>query len=331
MSGVSTRTVAPDEADLRLDRWFRRHFPHLPHGALAKLLRTGQVRVDGKRAETGTRLVPGQTVRIPPLPEPDQHASKQPPPPIDERAAKELEARILFRDASVIVLDKPFGLPVQGGPGIGRSVDHLLDALRFGAEERPRLVHRLDRDTTGVLVLARTLAAASRLAAAFRARDAEKTYWAVTVGVPTPREGRVDAPLAKRPGPRGERVAVVEDEESEDRGKVARALTDYQVVDHAGRRAAWLELSPLTGRTHQLRVHCVAMGCPILGDAKYGGPSAMLAGFAEMLHLHARRLTIAHPEGGRLVVEAPLPPHMKETFARLGFAAPRAIKPARVP
>ena len=330
MSGVSTRTVGPDEADLRLDRWFRRHFPHLPHGALAKLLRTGQIRVDGKRAETGTRLVPGQIIRIPPLPEPDQRVSKQAPPPIDERAAKALQARVLYRDASVVVLDKPFGLPVQGGPGIGRSVDHLLDALRFGADERPRLVHRLDRDTTGVLVLARSAAAASRLAAAFRARDAEKTYWAVTVGVPRPREGRVDAPLAKRPGPRGERVAVV-DEETEEGGKVARAVTDYRVIDHAGKRAAWLELFPLTGRTHQLRAHCVALRCPILGDAKYGGPSAMLAGLPEMLHLHARRLAIAHPEGGRLVVEAPLPPHMTETFARLGFAAPRPIKPARVP
>lgn len=329
MSGVTTRTVGPDEADLRLDRWFRRHFPHVPHGALARLLRTGQVRVDGRRAETGTRLVPGQTIRIPPLPAPEAMVAK--PPPIDERAAKELQARVLYRDASVLVLDKPFGLPVQGGPGIGRSVDHLLDALRFGSEERPRLVHRLDRDTTGVLVLARTPAAASRLAAAFRARDAEKTYWAVTVGVPTPRAGRVDAPLAKRPGPRGERVAVVDEEEGEEGGKVARAVTDYRVVDHAGKRAAWLELSPLTGRTHQLRVHCVALGCPILGDAKYGGAAAMLAGFPEMLHLHARRLAIAHPEGGRLVVEAPLPPHVKETFAALGFEAPRPIKPARAP
>ncbi len=329
MSGVTARTVAPDEANLRLDRWFRRHFPHLPHAAVAKLLRTGQIRVDGKRAETCTRLVPGQTIRIPPLPAPETRPPK-PPLPIDEREAKELQARVLYSDASVLVLDKPFGLPVQGGPGIGRSVDHLLDVLRFGAEERPRLVHRLDRDTTGVLVLARSVAAASRLAAAFRARDAEKTYWAVTVGVPTPREGRVDAPLAKRLGPRGERVAVV-DEGSEEEGKVARAVTDYRVIDHASKRAAWVELSPLTGRTHQLRVHCVALGCPILGDAKYGGAAAMLAGCAEMLHLHARRLAIAHPEGGRLVVEAPLPQHMKETFRLLGFEARRPIKPARVP
>lgn len=329
MSGVTTRTVGPDEADLRLDRWFRRHFPHLPHGALAKLLRTGQIRIDGKRAETGTRLVPGQTIRIPPLPDPGAAPPKL-APPFDERAAKELQARLLYRDDSVLVLDKPFGLPVQGGPGIGRSVDHLLDALRFGSDERPRLVHRLDRDTTGVLVLARSATAASRLAAAFRARDAEKTYWAVTVGVPTPREGRIDAALAKRPGPRGERVAVVENE-GEEQAKVARAVTDYRVVDHAGKRAAWLELSPLTGRTHQLRVHCVALGCPILGDAKYGGAAAMLAGFPEMLHLHARRLAIAHPEGGRLVVEAPLPPHIKETFGLLGFAAQRPIKPARAP
>jgi len=328
MSGVTTRTVATDEADLRLDRWFRRHFPNLTHSALARLLRTGQIRVDGRRAETGTRLAPGQTIRIPPLPAPGT-GSPEPRRGFDEAAAKDLLARVLYRDASVLVLDKPFGLPVQGGPGIGRSVDHLLYALRFGAEERPRLVHRLDRDTTGVLVLARTLAAASRLAAAFRACDAEKTYWAVTVGVPSPGEGRIDTPLAKRPGPRGERVAVVQEDEAG--AKVARAVTDYRVVDHAGKRAAWLELSPLTGRTHQLRVQCAALGCPILGDAKYGGAGAMLAGFADRLHLHARRLAIAHPEGGRLVVEAPLPPHMRETFDALGFACLRPIKPARVP
>ncbi|MFQ3623808.1 MAG: RluA family pseudouridine synthase [Acetobacteraceae bacterium] len=324
MSGVTTRTVAEGEGELRLDRWFRRHFPALTHGALAKLLRTGQIRVDGKRAETGTRLSPGQTIRVPPLPERETPAPRR-PTEVDERAAKDLARRILYRDGSVIVLDKPFGLPVQGGPGITRSLDHLLDALRFDAEERPRLVHRLDRDTTGVLVLARTAAAASRLAAAFRSRAAEKTYWAVTVGVPTPREGRIDAPVAKRAGERGERVALAD---AADRD-AARAVTDYAVRDAAARRAAWVELRPLTGRTHQLRVHCAALLCPILGDAKYAGAGAMLAGFPELLHLHARGLSIPHPEGGRLTVEAPLPPHLRETFAMLGFAAPRPIKPAR--
>lgn len=326
MSAVQTRIVAEDEAEIRLDRWFRRHFPGLTQGALAKLLRTGQVRVDGRRAETGTRLAPGQRVRIPPLgdltaPRPKRTLA------VDPHEAKELERLVLYRDASVIVLDKPFGLPVQGGPGIVKSLDALLDALRFDAEERPRLVHRLDRDTTGVLVLARTAQAASRLAAAFRSRAAEKTYWAVTAGVPTPREGRIDAPLAKRAGLRGERVVLAGREEED----AARAITDYRTLDAAGRRAAWLELCPLTGRTHQLRVHCAGIGCPILGDAKYGGAGAMLEGFPQQLHLHARGLVIPHPEGGVLRAEAPLPPHMRETFARLGFAAPKPIKPARGP
>lgn len=316
MSGVETRTVAAEEADLRLDRWFRRHFPGLPHGALARLLRTGQIRVDGRRAEPGTRLAAGQTVRIPPLGDLAAPPPRPVPPP-DPRAARELERRILYRDASVLVLDKPFGMPVQGGPGIVKSLDALLEALRFGAD-RPRLVHRLDRDTTGVLVLARSAAAAGRLAAAFRSRAAVKTYWAVTVGVPSPRAGRIDAALAKRPGPRGERVALAEAAEGG-----ARAITDYRTLDAAGRRAAWLELVPLTGRTHQLRVHCLALGCPILGDAKYGGPTALLEGFPDRLHLHARAIAIPHPEGGVLRAEAPLPEHMRETFAAFGFTAPR--------
>ncbi|GIX10299.1 RluA family pseudouridine synthase [Elioraea sp.] len=326
MSAVETRTVAEDEAEIRLDRWFRRHFPGLPHGVLAKLLRTGQIRVDGRRAETGTRLAPGQAVRIPPLGALDGPRQKR-ALAVDPREAKELERLVLYRDASVIVLDKPFGLPVQGGPGIVKSLDALLDALRFGADERPRLVHRLDRDTTGVLVVARSAAAASRLAAAFRSRDAEKTYWAVTVGVPSPREGRIDAPLAKRAGQRGERVTLA----GRDEDDAARAITDYRTLDAAGRRAAWLELSPLTGRTHQLRVHCVGLGCTILGDAKYGGAAAMLEGFPDRLHLHARGIAIPHPEGGVLRAEAPLPAHMRATFAALGFAAPRPIKPARGP
>jgi 23S rRNA pseudouridine955/2504/2580 synthase len=325
VSGVLSRTVAEGEGEVRLDRWFRRHFPGLAHGALEKLLRTGQVRVDGKRAEAGTRLAPGQVVRIPPLgalaaaPRPEREAG------LDPRLAKDLHALVLWRDDSVIAIDKPYGLPVQGGPGIASSLDSLLDAYRFGFEERPRLVHRLDRDTTGVLLLARTPKAANRLAAAFRSRDAVKTYWAVVVGRPHPLEGRIDAALAKRAGMRGERVTVAEKGDED----AAHAVTDYRTVEFAGRKAAWLELAPLTGRTHQLRVHCAAIGCPILGDAKYAGAAAMLEGLPEKLHLHARGIVIPHPEGGVLSVEAKLPPHMKETFAMLGFEAPRPRRASR--
>jgi len=314
---VTTRTVRPEDGEIRLDRWFHRHFPALTQGALQKLLRTGQIRVDGRRAEAGTRLCPGQQIRIPPLPE-----APPPPPapkPVDAREAAALERLVLYRDEAVIALDKPQGMPVQGGPGITRHLDGMLDALRFGAPERPRLVHRLDRDTTGVLLLARTPAAAARLAAAFRGREAEKTYWAVVVGRPHPLEGRIDMPLARARGAGGERTVPSEGREA------ARAVTLYRVLDAAQKRAALLELTPLTGRTHQLRVHCAAaLGCPILGDGKYGGAAAHPEGFGDRtLHLHARALRIPHPEGGVLELAAPLPPHMKDTFAFLGFDRPR--------
>ncbi|MCC7427986.1 MAG: RluA family pseudouridine synthase [Alphaproteobacteria bacterium] len=335
MAGVETRIVAEDEGDIRLDRWFRRHFPDLGHGQLAKLLRTGQVRVDGKRAETGTRLQPGQSLRIPPLPvrpagsgtmeEGGRPAAPRPPRALSAADLAFAEGMVLYRDPAILVLNKPYGLPVQGGPGITRHLDGLLDALRFEAPDRPRLVHRLDRDTTGILVLARSAATASALAAAFRTRAVEKIYWAVVVGRPLPPEGRIDAALAKLPGPRGERVALV-DRGAEDS---ARAITDYATLDHAGRRASWLELRPHTGRTHQLRVHCLALGTPILGDGKYGGAAAHMEGFSNQLHLHARAIVLPHPSGGMLEAAVPAPEHMAETFRQLGFQAPATPPPRR--
>ena len=322
---IEHRTVAEDEAETRLDRWFRRHFPRVTQGALQKMLRTGQVRVNGKRADSGTRLAPGQEVRVPPLPEGPVPAEQR-RPAVDENAARDLAARIIHRDDELLVLDKPHGLPVQGGPGIRQSVDALLDALRFDAEERPRLVHRLDRDTSGVLVLARTAAAAARLAAAFRGRDVEKTYWALVIGQPEAPEGRIDLALAKLAGPRGERTRAVDEP-----GEGARAVTDFRTLDTVKRRMAWLELRPLTGRTHQLRVHCAeALGCPILGDGKYGGAAAHMEGLPNKLHLHGRALLLPHPAGGTLEVAAPLPPHMRESFAFFGFEAPRTPKPRRL-
>jgi 23S rRNA pseudouridine955/2504/2580 synthase len=320
---VHTRSIPAAESDTRLDRWFRRHFPALTQGALQKMLRTGQIRVDGKRAEANMRLLAGQQIRIPPMPD-LAPAKARSLTPVDARMAKDLAAMVIHRDADVLVLDKPHGLPVQGGPGIQKHLDGMLDALRFDAAERPKLVHRLDKDTSGVLVLARSAAAAAKLAAAFRGRDVKKTYWAVTIGEPTPPAGRIDLPLVKQGGPRGERTAPAED------GEGARAITDYRVVDAARRRAAWLELNPVTGRTHQLRVHCAeALGCPILGDGKYGGAAAHLEGLSGKLHLHARALRFPHPAGGTLEVAAPPPPHMKETFAFFGFEAPRTPKAKR--
>jgi 23S rRNA pseudouridine955/2504/2580 synthase len=313
MGQVQSIAVAAADAEIRLDRWFKRHFPELPHGKLEQLLRTGQIRLDGKRVAARDRVAAGQIVRVPPLPAATPRPPAARPAEPDARDLKMIQSRVLHRDDDVIVIDKPQGLAVQGGTNTERHLDGLLDALKFGSEERPRLVHRLDKDTSGVLVLARHARAASALAAAFRSKAARKIYWAAVVGVPEPRQGRIDRRLAKLAGRLGERVVPDDD------GK--RAVTYYRTVAHAGDRVAWLALEPVTGRTHQLRAHCAAIGTPILGDGKYGGAATHVAGVPgnRRLHLHARALAIPHPAGGTLVVMAPLPPHMRETWDFFGF------------
>jgi len=314
MTSTDTVTVAGEDSEVRLDRWFKRHYPSLGHGHLEKLLRTGRIRVDGKRARSSDRLVPGQAILLPPLdpiPAPAPQRVRQASPG-DEAMLRDA---VLHRDDSVIVLNKPPGLAVQGGSGTERHLDGLLDALRFGSYERPRLVHRLDKETSGVLVLARTAAAAGFLARAFREKTTRKVYWAVVVGLPKLLQGRIDLPLAKLPAREGERVRA----DAED-GK--RAVTYYRVVDSVGDKASWLALLPVTGRTHQLRAHCTAIGTPILGDAKYGAAAAHLAGVpgARRVHLHARALSIPHPLGGTLRVTAPLPTHLRQSWEFFGFA-----------
>ena len=314
VGSTDTVTVAGEDGSVRLDRWFKRHYPALGHGHLEKLLRTGRIRVDGKRARSSDRIVPGQAIRLPPL---DQMMA--PAPQAAQQVSRGDEAMlrdaVLHRDDAVIVLNKPPGLAVQGGSGTERHLDGLLDALCFGSDERPRLVHRLDKETSGVLVLARTAAAAAFLARAFRDKTTRKIYWAIVVGLPKLRQGRIDLPLAKLPGREGERVRA----DAED-GK--RAITYYHVVDDVGGKASWLALLPVTGRTHQLRAHCAAIGTPILGDAKYGAAAAHLAGVpgAKRVHLHARSLAIPHPLGGILRVTAPLPRHMRQSWEFFGFA-----------
>ncbi|MBS7809711.1 RluA family pseudouridine synthase [Roseococcus pinisoli] len=315
-------TVPPAEADTRLDRWLRRRYPALTQGALQKMLRTGQIRVDGKRADANTRLGAGAELRVPPMP--SKPAPKAEPKPISETVAAEIQSRVLYRDDSVIVIDKPPGLAVQGGPGITKHVDGMLDALADGGE-KPRLVHRLDRDTSGVLVVARTAAAAAHLAKAFRGRDMEKTYWAIVVGQPEHAGGRISMPLARENGPRGERTVPAAPGETG-----LRSVTDYNTLDAAKRRAAFLEMKPHTGRTHQLRVHCAeGLRCPILGDGKYGGEAAHLEGLSGSLHLHARSLKLPHPEGGTLEVSAAPPAHFEATMGFFGFDNPAPYKPRR--
>ena len=312
MTGVRMRTVAAGEEGMRLDRWFRLHVPGLGHGRLEKLLRTGQIRVDGGRVRSGHRLASGQTVRIPPAGEARSGRDRTGG---DPGLAGLLAERVCHIDHEVLALDKPPGLAVQGGTGIGRHLDAALDGLRFGADERPRLVHRLDRDTSGVLLLARTAGAARWLARAFRDRTALKVYWCVVVGELRPGRATVTLPVAKLGGIRGEKMQV-----DHDGGR--RAVTDYEVVEQLGRRAAWVAVRPRTGRTHQIRVHMAAVGTPVLGDGKYGGRDAFIDadGLARRLHLHARSISIPRPGGGRLEVSARLPEHMAATWRLFGFS-----------
>jgi 23S rRNA pseudouridine955/2504/2580 synthase len=313
MNGVQTVTVRPEDGSGRLDRWFRRHYPGLSHGRLEKLLRTGQVRIDGKRARAGDPVMPGQAIRVPPLPDaaPATAVGLQ----VRPQDVALLRDAVIYRDDWAIVLNKPPGLAVQGGTGTLRHVDALLDGLRFDSGERPRLVHRLDKDTSGVLLIARTPAAATFFSRAFRGKTTRKIYWAIVAGRPKLPQGRIDLALAKGGGPGRERVHADEEGKS--------AVTYYRVIDEAGDRASWLALLPVTGRTHQLRAHCAALGTPILGDGKYGGNAAQLPGgaAAHRLHLHARSLAVPHPAGGTLQVTAPLPPHMRRMWEFFGFAS----------
>ena len=273
--------------------------------------------MDGRRVKASTRVAEGQTIRVPPIETGVEEGKSAPRGPPSARAAvsdmeaRELRACVLYRDSDVIALNKPAGLAVQGGSGVGRHVDAMLDALRFGASERPRLAHRLDKGTSGVLLIGRTAKATAAVAEALRRRETRKTYWAVVIGVPKPRDGTIDLALAKQGGLGNERMMGTVG------GKQAR--THYRVVEAAGRRAAWVELSPETGRTHQLRVHLAAIGTPILGDGKYGGKAAHGADLSSRLHLHAQSIEVPLPDGRRISVSAPLPPHMIETWKFFGF------------
>lgn len=319
-TGVQRLIVGEGEDDMRLDRWFKVHFPDLKHGRLEKLLRTGQIRVAGGRVKASTRIEAGQEIRVPPMPAAEGEGAQQQhkaDKPGGLRNAKDyaeartaLEEMTLYQDDAVLILNKPPGLAVQGGSGQSRHLDGMLAALERKGEV-PRLVHRLDKDTSGVMVLGRSMAAARALAAAFRARDSFKLYWALTSGVPNPLEGDIKAALSKAGGPGHEKMTV------DDEGK--RAVTRYAVIDSAGKRAAWVALRPVTGRTHQLRVHLQMLGTPIIGDGKYGGPENRVNGLSGKLHLHAQRLILPHPVRGMIDIEAPPPAHFIAGLDALGF------------
>lgn len=313
MSKLKPYRAKREDAGARLDKWFLARYPRLTFGKLAKLMRTGQVRLNGSRVKGKERLEKGDEVRIPPflatLPE-----KPKPEPVVSPEDEKLIKSLVIHADESLIALNKPAGLAVQGGKGISRSVDKMLPLLiKKGEREEPRLVHRLDKDTSGVLVVGRTRKAAQALTRAFRDRATVKIYWAVVKGAPKVKSGKIDAPLRK--GPAGQREKTLVNEE----GK--QAVTFYQVVEQAGHEAAWVSLRPETGRTHQLRAHLAHIGHPVLGDGKYGGREAFIGGLAEKMHLHAAAIRLPRASGGTISLKAPLPPHMRETFERLGFNA----------
>jgi len=320
MAGVEMIIVDGDEEGMRLDRWFKSHYPGLGFGALQKLLRSGQVRVDGGRVKSDTRLKKGQSVRIPPM-KVDKAGGDGAMTAHSIRNTGDADAlrkMTIFEDEKVLIINKPPGLSVQGGSNVPRHVDGMLEALRNKKGEKPRLVHRLDRDTSGVLMIAKTRGAAQRLAEAFRARETKKTYWALVKASPPKLEGTIKSWLLKEQTPDGDRMVVAKHGV---KGAV-QAISNYRLVERIGQRMCWMELEPYTGRTHQLRVHCLQMRCPIIGDPKYSDGDTnwdFPGGIQDKLHLHARKLSIPHPSGGWINVTAPMPPHMVQSWNLLGL------------
>ena len=338
MSAVQLIDIGSDEGDQRLDRWFRRRFPHVPQGRIEKMCRKGEIRLDGGRVKSSTRVTVGQTVRVPPLPDGAAPTPTKGPVISDDDAAM-MRSMVLYRDDHIIALNKPAGLPTQGGSKQKRHIDGLSAALMFDADEKPRLVHRLDKDTSGVLIMARTRMVASDLTKAFRSRDTRKIYWAAVAGSPHPKMGTIRFGLVKAgghgPHGEGEKMHTVHPRDVEATPDAKHATTDYAVLSSLATRVSWVALVPITGRTHQLRAHMAEIGHPIIGDGKYGGSGqenlgdgwgAQLGGeISRKLHLHARSLSLTHPvTGNQLMLTAPMPDHMARTWETLGWYASEA-------
>lgn len=320
MAGVEIKTVAADETGMRLDRWMKIYYPGLGFGHLQKLLRSGQIRVNGGRAKSDSRLQGGQSIRIPPLGLEDKtETSGLTGKSIRSQSDSDvLKQMLLYEDPKVYVFNKPAGLAVQGGSGLTRHVDGMLEAWRNKRGEKPRLVHRLDKDTSGVLVVAKTRGAAQSLTAAFRERDTKKTYWALVKGLPRKKEDKISTWLVKETTPDGDKMRVCKHGEPDS----DHAVSFYRIIEKAGNGLTWLEMEPYTGRTHQLRVHAAYIGHPIIGDPKYFEADTnweFPGGIQNKLHLHARRIRIPNPSGGTLDVTAPLPPHMVQTWNLLSY------------
>jgi len=318
LAAVQTTAVTADEAGMRVDRFLEARFPSLAFSHIQRIIRKGELRVNGKRTQPKDRLEPGQTVRIPPL---KLDAKPARPAGDAEKTRAFLQSITLYEDADVLVLNKPMGLAVQGGSGTVKHVDGMLEALRDAQGQRPRLVHRLDKDTAGCLLVAKTRFAAAALAKTFRSRAARKVYWALVAGVPKPRQGRISTFLAKEEAEGDSFMRIARHGEE----GASHAVTYYAVVETAARQLAWLSLKPVTGRTHQLRAHCAHIGHPIVGDPKYFSKENwdIPGGLQNRLHLLARRIAVPHPRGGTIDVTAPLPPHMQQTWNLLGFDAAR--------
>lgn len=323
MSGVTSKTVSEGEAGMRLDRWFKAHYPSVGHGMLEKFLRKGQVRVDGGRVKANRRLEAGETIRIPPI---SHDGTQEKPPkagkPVPSAAKRRedsdaLRAMILYEDDAILALNKPFGLAVQGGTRTMRHLDGMLGALEKNGE-RPRLTHRLDRDTGGLMLIAKTRQAAARLGGAFQRYEVEKTYWALAAGALRTQRGTIDLKIAPRMMRIGdgtqERIVPAQGEDAK------KAITDFQRLDEAGQGVSFLALRPVTGRKHQIRVHLAAAGAPIAGDRKYGGPAALIEGVAPSLHLFCRAMTFPHPiTGKKTTLTAPLSGYMRDTWKFFSF------------
>jgi 23S rRNA pseudouridine955/2504/2580 synthase len=322
MRSVETVAVHENDGVTRIDRWLRRRYPHLTQGQVEKLIRTGQVRVDGARVKASDRVSPGQSVRVPPLPD----AAPRLPAGLSSKDADFIRSLVIHRDNDVIVLNKPAGIAVQGGANTLRHIDGMLDGLKFDAEKRPKLVHRLDRDTSGCLVLARHPRAAAFLGEAFRDRDTDKIYWAIVVGAPRPKVGELRSWLRKGPGLHDADREMMIPARQQDEGAV-HAVTQYATISEAAQQAAWVALRPVTGRTHQLRFHMAEFGYAIAGDPKYKCDRPTPNDLQGQLHLHARALRLPHPSGGELNVTAKLSPHMNAAFELLGFVEHDARNP----